>query len=172
MASLTLDMSLRKLWEFVMDREAWRDVIHGVAESDTTEWLIWVTQLNWTELPWDLPYPWIEPTSPALAGGFFATELPGKPSSTHWKWKWSHVRLFVTPWTAAYQALPPMGCSRQEYWSALPFPSPGDLLNPWIKPRSATLWGDALLSEPPGKSSNLPTTQFQFLRHLKFRVKF
>ena len=36
----------------------------------------------------------------------------------------SHVRLFVTPWTAAYQAPPPMGLSRQEYWSGLPFPSP------------------------------------------------
>ena len=36
----------------------------------------------------------------------------------------SHVRLLATPWTAAYQAPPPMGFSRQEYWSGLPFPSP------------------------------------------------
>ena len=46
----------------------------------------------------------------------------------------SRVRLFVTPWTVAYQAPPPMGFSRQEYWSGLPFPSPGDLPNPGIEP--------------------------------------
>ena len=44
-----------------------------------------------------------------------------------------------------------MGFSRQEYWSGLPFPSPGDLPNPRIEPRSPTLQADALPSEPPGK---------------------
>ena len=44
-----------------------------------------------------------------------------------------------------------MGFSRQEYWSGLPFPSPGDLFNPGIEPRSPTLQADALSSEPPGK---------------------
>ena len=44
----------------------------------------------------------------------------------------SRVWLFVTPWTVAYQAPPSMGFSRQEYWSGLPFPSPGDLPNPGI----------------------------------------
>ena len=44
-----------------------------------------------------------------------------------------------------------MGLSRQEYWSGLPFPSPGDLPNPGIEPRSPTLQADALTSEPPGK---------------------
>ena len=47
----------------------------------------------------------------------------------------SHVRLFATPWTVAYQAPQSMEFSRQEYWSGLPFPSPGDLPNPGIKPR-------------------------------------
>ena len=56
-----------------------------------------------------------------------------------WKWKWSRVWLFVTPWTVAYQASPSMGFSRQEYWSGLPFPSPGDLPNPGIEPRSPAL---------------------------------
>ena len=44
-----------------------------------------------------------------------------------------------------------MGFSRQECWSGLPFPSPGDLPNPGIEPRSPTLQADALPSEPPGK---------------------
>ena len=43
------------------------------------------------------------------------------------------------------------GFSRQEYWSGLPFPSPGDLPNPGIEPRSPALRADALTSEPPGK---------------------
>ena len=43
--------------------------------------------------------------------------------SEKWKWKWSCVRLFTTPWTAAYQAPPSMGFSRQEYWSGVPLPS-------------------------------------------------
>ena len=51
----------------------------------------------------------------------------------------SHVRLFATPWTVAYQAPLSMRFSRQEYWSGLPFPSPGDLPNPGIKPRSPTV---------------------------------
>ena len=48
----------------------------------------------------------------------------------------SHVQLFATPWTVAYQALPSMGFSRQEYWSGLPFRSPEDLPDPGIQPRS------------------------------------
>ena len=46
----------------------------------------------------------------------------------------SCVRLFATPWTVARQALLSMGFSRQEYWSGLPFPSPGDLPDPGIEP--------------------------------------
>ena len=63
----------------------------------------------------------------------------------------SRVRLFVTPWTVAHQAPLSMGFSRQEYWSGLPFPSPGDLPDPGIKPRSPALQADALTSETPGK---------------------
>ena len=63
----------------------------------------------------------------------------------------SPVQLFATPWTVAYQAPLSMGFSRQEYWSGLPFPSPGDLPNTGIKPRSPALQADALNSEPPGK---------------------
>ena len=63
----------------------------------------------------------------------------------------SRVQLFATLWTVAYQASLSVGFSRQEYWSGLPFPSPGDLPNPGIEPRSPTLAADALTSEPPGK---------------------
>ena len=63
----------------------------------------------------------------------------------------SCVQLFVTLWTVAYQAPQSMEFSRQEYWSGLPFPSPGDLPNPGIEPGSPALQADALLSEPPGK---------------------
>ena len=61
----------------------------------------------------------------------------------------SRVRLFAIPWTVAHQAPLSMGFSRREYWSGLPFPSPGDLPNPGIEPRSPALQADALTSEPP-----------------------
>ena len=61
----------------------------------------------------------------------------------------SRVRLFGTPWTVAHQATPSMGFSRQEYWSGMPFPSPGDLPDPGIDPGSPSLWADALPSELP-----------------------
>ena len=63
----------------------------------------------------------------------------------------SRVRLFAIPWTIAHQDPLSMGFSRQEYWRGLPFPSPGDLPNPGIKPRSPALQADALPSEPPEK---------------------
>ena len=61
----------------------------------------------------------------------------------------SCVQLFATPWTIAHQALLSMGFSRQEYWSGLPCPPPGDLPNVGIEPRSPALQADSLLSEPP-----------------------
>ena len=72
----------------------------------------------------------------------------------------------VTLWTVAHQASLSMGFSRQEYCSGLPFPSPGDLPNPGIEPRSPALQADALPSEPPGKplesdlESNLTSVTF------------
>ena len=61
------------------------------------------------------------------------------------------VRLFATPWTVAYQAFLSMGFSRQEYWSGLPFPSPGNLPDPGIEPGSPVLEADSLTSKLPGK---------------------
>ena len=63
----------------------------------------------------------------------------------------SHALLFATPWTVAYQTPPSMGFSRQEYWSGVSFPSPGDLPNPGMEPGSPAFQADALTSEPPGK---------------------
>ena len=63
----------------------------------------------------------------------------------------SRVWLFATPWTVACQDPPSMGFSRQGYWSGLPFPSPGDLPNPGIEPRSCALHAGSFSSEPPGK---------------------
>ena len=63
----------------------------------------------------------------------------------------SHVRLFATPWTVARRAPLSMGFPRQEYWSGLPFPSPGDLPDPGIEPASPVspaLGGRFFTSEP------------------------
>ena len=57
----------------------------------------------------------------------------------------------MTPWTVAYQASQSVEFSRQEYWSGLPFPSPGNRPNPGIEPGSSTLQADTLPPEPPGK---------------------
>ena len=64
----------------------------------------------------------------------------------------SHVQLFTTPQTVAHQAPLSMGFIRQEYWSRLPFPSPGDLPDPEVKPGSSALQADSLpLSHLPSK---------------------
>ena len=63
----------------------------------------------------------------------------------------SRVRLFSTSWTAAHQAPPSMGFSRQEYWSGVPLPSPEDLPDPGMEARSPTLQVPALPSEPQEK---------------------
>ena len=57
----------------------------------------------------------------------------------------------ATLWTVACQAPLSLGFSRREYWSGLPFPSPGNLPSPGIEPRSVALQADSLPSEPPGK---------------------
>ena len=75
----------------------------------------------------------------------------------------SRAQLFVTLWTIAHQAPPSMGFSRQEYWSGLPFPSPGDLPNPGIEPRSPTLQADALTSAPPGKPLEMRIGEIKWL---------
>ena len=63
----------------------------------------------------------------------------------------SHVRLSATPWTVACQAPLYMEFLRQEYWSRLPFPTPGNLPNPGIKPGSPVMQTDSLPLASPGK---------------------
>ena len=67
----------------------------------------------------------------------------------------SCVQLFAIPWTVAYQPPLTMGFSRQENWSGMPGPPPGDLNNSGIKPRSPAFQADSLSSEPSGKPPNL-----------------
>ena len=99
-----------------------------------------ILQAIWSELPCpptgNLPDPGTEPESlmsPALAGGFLTTSATWEAQAHV-----SRVWLFATPWTVASQGPPSMGFSRQEYWSGLPLPSPGDLPHPGIEPWSPT----------------------------------
>ena len=117
-------------------------------------------QAYWSGLPFpspgDLPNPGIELRSPTLQVESLPSEPPGKYNFRKKKSvkSLSRVRLFVTPWTAARQAPLSMGFSRQEYWSGLPFHSPGDLPDPETEPKSPALQADSLQSEPPGKPSS------------------
>ena len=79
----------------------------------------------------------------------------------------SCVQLFANPWTVAHQALLSR-FPRQEYWSGLPFPSPGDLPYPVIKPASPALAGGFFTTEPHSCSSFDPQELFQRLWHLQF----
>ena len=74
----------------------------------------------------------------------------------------SRVQLFATPWTVVHQAPLSMVFFMQEYWDGLPFPSPGDLPDPGMKPGSPALQADALPSEPPWKL-HVPINNFQIL---------
>ena len=94
--------------------------------------------------PGDLSDPGIEPASSALAGRFFPIVPPGKCKILHASAR-AQSCLFVAPWTVARQAPLSMEFARQEYWSGLPFPTPGDLSDPGIEPASLaslTLRGD------------------------------
>ena len=81
------------------------------------------------------------------------TDKPGSPHQSESESESEVTQSYLTvcdPWTVAHQAFPSMGFSRQEYWSGLPFPSPGDIPNSGTEPRSLVLQADSLLSEPPG----------------------
>ena len=85
---------------------------------------------------------------------FLTTECLYTGGKKKWKYQLlSHVQLnSATPLTVVYQAPLSMEFTRQEYWSGLPFPSPGDVQDPGVKSRSLTLQADSLPFEPPGKT--------------------
>ena len=95
----------------------------------------------------------LSPVFPSLAGGFFTTE---PPTSTG-MWMLNHyrrVQLCATLWTSACPASPSMGFSRQEYWSGLLCPPPGDFADPGIEPesfKSTCTGGSSLPLATPGK---------------------
>ena len=104
--------------------------------------------------PGDLPDSGIELESRALQADSLLSESPGEPPNCMLLLllsRFSRVQLFVTPQTVACQTPLSMDFSRQESWSGLPFPSPGDLPGPGIKLKSPGLQADSLLSESPGK---------------------
>ena len=74
----------------------------------------------------------------------------------------------LTPWTVAHQASPSMGFSRQEYWSGLLFPSPGDLPDPGIELAAPALQVDYLLLSHQGSPSEAKKPKFTPFHHLKF----
>ena len=121
-----------------MDRGVWWATVQGAAESDMTEPLS-------THAPMQGNSVCAIDISSDARNFHLSTPTKVKVKSL------SRVRLFATPWTVAYQAPLSMRFSRQEYWSGLPFPSPGDLCYPGIESGSPALEADALTSEPPGK---------------------
>ena len=121
--------------------------LHGIFQARVLEWIA----ISFSKgSSWTRDRTWVS----CIAGWCFTSWATRESPKEQWKWKWSHVLLFATPWAVAYQAPPSMEFSRQEYWSGLLFPSPGDLPDPGIKPRSPALQAeDTLPSEPPGSNS-------------------
>ena len=104
--------------------------------------------------PGDLPSSGVKPESlmsPSLSGGFFTTRATWEALVISVVLMTQLCLTLFNPMDCSPLGSPSMGFSRQEHWSGLPFPSPGDLPDPGIKPRSPALQADSLSSEPPGK---------------------
>ena len=138
--------------------------VQGISQARLLEWIV-------ISSPGDLSNPRIEPVSPALAGRFFITEPPGKPigKDSGGGLVYKSFLTLVTPWTIACWAPLSMGFPRQEFWSGLLFPSPGDLPDPGIEPTFPALQVDSLQLNHQGSplvaitTPENPTTSCHFL---------
>ena len=130
----------------------WETRVRSLGQEDPVEkeMAIHSSTLAW-RIPWKEEPGRLQSMGSQRVGHDLATSLSVQFSSVQ---SLSRVQLFATLWTVAYQAPPSMGFSRSEYWSGLPFPSPGDLPDPKIEPGSPALQVDSLLPEPVGKSKN------------------
>ena len=134
--------------------------VHGIFQASILEWVA-ISSFRGSSRPRDQTC--ISGVS-CIAGRFFTAEPQGKPRKFWYSpiilnsflqfssfQSLSHVWLFATPWIVDNEAPLSIGFSRQVYWSGLPFPTPGDLPDPGIKPKSSELQADSLPSDPPGK---------------------
>ena len=133
----SMDLNFNKLLEIVEDREAWHATVHGVPKTQ-----IQFSNQKTTYSPATESHPVI-----LLMQLYVFQSCSNMITTNYMKWSevksLSRVQLFVTPWTVAYQASPSIGFSRQEYWSWLPFPSPGDLPDQGLNP-GLTHWRQTL----------------------------
>ena len=153
--SITDSVDMSKLREILVDRGAWRAAVHGAAKKQRR-------LSDWTtnNLIFRIPH---KREQEVWSGCIHGKGLR-QPQNPHWAGWWrffslhsvlfrsfSCVWFFWTQWTVSCQALPSMGFFRQEYWSGLPFLSPGDLPDPRIEPASLHLlhWQVGSLSLAP-----------------------
>ena len=158
----SMDMSLSKFRELVMDREAWRAVVQG---SKSRTWLS-----HWPD--WLTIYISIRSICCFYQNDYFRVlccPLPQRRDAVFLKVKVLVASVWSDSlWTVVHLAPLSMEFCRQEYWSGYPFPSPGDLPNPEIEPGSPALEADSLLRDLSGvPKSSLPpfTAMFEVFAH-------
>ena len=129
--------------------------VHEISQARILEWVAISSSKNSASLGksfslCEAQFPYLRRTAQMLSNDpviFLSDQAVCACMLSHF----SRVRLFATLWTVAHKALLSMRFPRQEYWSGLPFSSPGDLPDRGIEPGSPLLWADPLLSELQGK---------------------